>query len=60
MAERGQIKGAIVDGPLALDNAISPEAAKLKGIKSSIAGEADILIVAHHSGLPGRHLRCAA
>ncbi len=47
MAERGQIKGAIVDGPLALDNAVSPEAAKLKGIKSSIAGEADILIVGH-------------
>ncbi len=45
MAERGQIKGGIVDGPLALDNAISEESARIKGIKSPIAGKADILVV---------------
>jgi phosphate butyryltransferase len=44
MAQRGQIKGALIDGPLALDNAISPEAARIKGIKSDVAGYADILI----------------
>ena len=47
MAERGQIKGAIVDGPLAMDNAISPEAARHKGIGGPVAGRADILIVGH-------------
>ncbi len=45
MAERGQIVGAIVDGPLAFDNAISKEAALIKGIESEVAGEADILLV---------------
>ncbi|MEC9488026.1 MAG: phosphate butyryltransferase [Halanaerobium sp.] len=45
MADRGQIKGAIVDGPLAFDNAISEEAAKHKGIESPVAGRADILLV---------------
>jgi len=45
MAERGQIKGGIVDGPLAMDNAIDSEAAKTKGITSLVAGRADILIV---------------
>ncbi|MBC7223220.1 MAG: bifunctional enoyl-CoA hydratase/phosphate acetyltransferase [Anaerolineae bacterium] len=45
MADRGQIKGGIVDGPLALDNAISEESAKIKGIKSPVAGRADILIL---------------
>ena len=45
MAERGQITGGIVDGPLALDNAISPEAAMVKGIHSEVAGRADILIL---------------
>jgi phosphate butyryltransferase len=44
MADRGQIKGGLVDGPLALDNAISPESARIKGIKSQVAGYADILI----------------
>ena len=44
MNERGQIKGCLVDGPLALDNAVSLDAAKHKGIKSSVAGKADILI----------------
>jgi phosphate butyryltransferase len=44
MADRGQIKGGLVDGPLALDNAISPESARIKGIKSEVAGHADILI----------------
>ncbi|HSE25398.1 MAG TPA: bifunctional enoyl-CoA hydratase/phosphate acetyltransferase [Pyrinomonadaceae bacterium] len=44
MAERGQIKGAILDGPLAFDNAISKEAAKTKGIKSEVAGDPDILL----------------
>ncbi|MBU3889834.1 bifunctional enoyl-CoA hydratase/phosphate acetyltransferase [Methylosinus sporium] len=45
MADRGQITGADVDGPLAFDNAISPEAAKAKGIVSNVAGYADILLV---------------
>jgi phosphate butyryltransferase len=45
MNQRGQIKDCIVDGPLALDNAISKEAAKHKGIVSPVAGEADILLV---------------
>ncbi len=45
MADRGQIQGAIVDGPLALDNAVSEEAARIKGIKSPVAGKADVLIV---------------
>lgn len=45
MAERGQIHGGIVDGPLAMDNAISAEAAKTKGLVSAVAGRADILLV---------------
>ncbi len=45
MADRGQITGAILDGPLALDNAISPEAARIKGIESKVAGRAQILVV---------------
>jgi phosphate acetyltransferase len=45
MAERGQITGGILDGPLAFDNAVSPEAAAIKGIKSEVAGRAQILIV---------------
>jgi phosphate butyryltransferase len=44
MAERGQIRGGLVDGPLALDNAISLKAAEMKGIDSRVAGSADILI----------------
>lgn len=44
MADRRQIVGGIVDGPLALDDAVSPEAARLKGIASPVAGYADILI----------------
>lgn len=44
MAERGQITGAVLDGPLAFDNAISPAAARVKGIVSPVAGHADILI----------------
>jgi phosphate butyryltransferase len=44
MAERGQIRGGLVDGPLALDNAISLKAAQMKGIESRVAGQADILI----------------
>ena len=45
MNDRGQIKGCIVDGPLALDNALSVEAAEHKGIKSPVAGHADILLM---------------
>ncbi len=45
MADRGQITGALVDGPLALDNAISPEAAKIKKIASPVAGRANVLVV---------------
>jgi phosphate acetyltransferase/phosphate butyryltransferase len=44
MADRGQITGGLLDGPLAMDNAISPEAAKTKGISSPVAGDADILV----------------
>ena len=45
MADRGQIKGAVLDGPLAFDNAISHAAADTKGIESDVAGEPDILLV---------------
>ena len=45
MADRGQIRGGLLDGPLAFDNAISLLAAKTKGIKSAVAGNADILVV---------------
>lgn len=45
MADRKQITGAVLDGPLAFDNAISERAAKIKGIKSPVAGKADILLV---------------
>jgi phosphate acetyltransferase/phosphate butyryltransferase len=45
MADRGQITGGILDGPLAFDNAVSIEAAKTKGIVSPVAGQADIFIV---------------
>ncbi len=45
MNERGEIKGCIVDGPLALDLAVSKEAAMKKGVRSEVTGEADILIV---------------
>jgi phosphate acetyltransferase len=45
MADRGQITGAIVDGPLAFDTAINPEAARIKGLVSAVAGVADILAV---------------
>ena len=45
MADRGQITGGILDGPLAFDNAVSAEAAKTKGIVSPVAGHADILVV---------------
>lgn len=45
MADRGQIKGGLLDGPLAFDNAVSLVAAKTKGIRSAVAGNADILVV---------------
>ena len=45
MADRGQITGGILDGPLALDNAINPEAAQIKNIKSPVAGRANVLVV---------------
>jgi len=45
MAERGQITGGVLDGPLAFDNAIDPEAARIKGITSAVAGRAQILVV---------------
>ncbi len=45
MADRGQITGGVLDGPLAFDNAISLEAASIKGIKSEVAGRANILVV---------------
>jgi phosphate acetyltransferase len=45
MADRGQITGGVLDGPLAFDNAIDVEAARIKGIKSEVAGRAQILVV---------------
>jgi phosphate acetyltransferase/phosphate butyryltransferase len=45
MADRKQITGGLLDGPLAFDNAISPEAARVKGIESPVAGQADVLVV---------------
>jgi phosphate acetyltransferase len=45
MADRGQIRGGLLDGPLAFDNAISLVAARTKGIRSAVAGQADILLV---------------
>jgi phosphate acetyltransferase len=45
MADRGQIRGGLLDGPLAFDNAVSLVAAKTKGIRSAVAGNADILVV---------------
>ncbi len=45
MADRGQITGAVLDGPLAFDNAINREAAQIKGIHSEVAGDPDILLV---------------
>lgn len=45
MADRGQITGGVLDGPLAIDNAVSETAASAKGIRSDVAGQADILIV---------------
>jgi phosphate acetyltransferase len=45
MVDRGQITGAIVDGPLAFDNAISSDAARIKKIKSPVAGDPDLLLV---------------
>ena len=44
MADRGQITGGILDGPLAFDNAISKKAARIKGIRSEVAGDPDILL----------------
>lgn len=45
MADRGQITGALLDGPLAFDNAVSMAAARVKGIVSPVAGQADVLVV---------------
>ncbi len=45
MADRGQITGGLLDGPLAFDNAISPEAARIKGLTSPVAGRAQIIVV---------------
>jgi phosphotransacetylase len=45
MVDRGQITGALADGPLAFDNAISAESARIKGIRSEVAGDVDILLV---------------
>ena len=45
MAERGQIIGGVLDGPLAFDLAVSKQAVKIKGLVSDVAGDADILIV---------------
>jgi phosphate acetyltransferase len=45
MADRGQITGGVLDGPLAFDNAVDKEAARIKGIKSDVAGRAQILVV---------------
>ena len=50
MADRGGIKGALVDGPLALDVAVDPEAVEIKGLKSPVAGDADVLVFPTHRG----------
>ncbi len=51
MADRGQIKGASIDGPFGIDNAVSEFAAKVKGVEGKVAGNADILVVPDiHSG----------
>ncbi len=50
MADRGQIKGALVDGPLALDAAVDPEAAGIKGLQGPVAGDADGLVFADIEG----------
>ncbi len=47
MGARGQIRGCLIDGPLTLDNAVSPEAAAIKGIRSPVAGQADLLVMPH-------------
>jgi phosphate acetyltransferase len=62
MAERGQIGGAALDGPLAFDNAISPAAARAKGLTSAVAGHADILIAPdlEAGNLLARQLQCLA
>ena len=62
MAERGQIEHALVDGPLAFDNAISAEAARIKGIKSSVAGEVDILLAPdlNAANILAKDLECLA
>ena len=57
MADRGQITGGLLDGPLAFDNAISVVAARTKGIKSAVAGQADILLVPDIES--GTHTRTA-
>jgi phosphate butyryltransferase len=44
MAARGQIRGALVDGPMALDGALDPESARIKGMTSPVAGDADCLL----------------
>lgn len=48
MADRKQIKGGMLDGPLALDNALLAEAARIKGIESEVAGDADVLVVPNY------------
>ncbi len=51
MSDRKQLKGAVIDGPFGLDNAINERAAKVKGVESEVAGKADILVVPDiHSG----------
>ncbi|MDK2927322.1 MAG: phosphate butyryltransferase [Bacillota bacterium] len=68
MADRGELRGAVVDGPLALDNAVSPEAARHKGIGGPVAGRADIILtpdmktgnVLHKALVHFAHFRCAA
>ncbi len=51
MADRGQIKGAVVDGPFGVDNAMNEHAAEVKGVAGEVAGKADILVVPDiHSG----------
>jgi phosphate acetyltransferase len=45
MADRGQITGCVIDGPLAFDNAIDPDSARIKGIVSEVAGRAQVLVV---------------
>src|SRR6516165_10432595 len=59
MADRGQITGGILDGPLAFDNAVDPEAARIKGIKSEVAGRVPVVLTSRADSPRARMASCA-